>query len=114
MMFMRPPQHGHGWVVWSFAVALSGACCFCAFCAGRTASISSRARAMVSALVPLANSPQCLMRWKPFGKTWMRNRRMNSPGLSDHALVAAGSLDPIVFVAELDAGRVGGEKAAAG
>jgi hypothetical protein len=37
---------------------------------------------MVSALVPLANSPQCLMRWNPFGKTWMRNRRMNSPGLS--------------------------------
>ena len=31
-----------------------------------------------------------------------------------HALVAAGSLDPIVFVAERDAGRVGGDKAAAG
>ena len=38
--------------------------------------------------------PQCLMRWKPFGKTWMRNRRMNSPGLSVMLFVAAGSLDP--------------------
>ena len=116
MMFMRPPQHGHGWVVWSFAVALSGACCFCAFCAGRTASISSRARAMVSALVPLRQQPAVPDAVETVRlKTWMRNRRMNSPGLSVHALVAAGSLDPDSLCSfERDAGRVGGDKAAAG
>jgi hypothetical protein len=26
MMFMRPPQHGHGWVAWSVAGARSGGC----------------------------------------------------------------------------------------
>ena len=30
MMFMRPPQHGQGWVGLSVAAALSGACCSCA------------------------------------------------------------------------------------
>ena len=66
----------------SVAAALSGACCFCAVCAGVAAAISSRARAMVSVLAPLASSPQCLIRWNPFGKTCMRKRRMNSPGSS--------------------------------
>ena len=46
----------------SVAAALSGACCFCAVCAGVAAAISSRARAMVSVLAPLASSPQCLIR----------------------------------------------------
>ena len=36
----------------------------------------------VSVLVPLASRPQCLMRWNPLGKTWIRNRLMNSSGLS--------------------------------
>jgi len=34
--------------------------------------------------------------------------------LKRHGLVAAGSLDPVVFVAERDAGRVGGDEAAVG
>jgi hypothetical protein len=34
MMFMRPPQHGHGCVGLSAAAVLSGACCLCAVCAG--------------------------------------------------------------------------------
>ena len=57
MIIMRPPQHGHGWGGWSVAAALSGACCLCAVCAGFAAAISSRARAMVWALVPLASRP---------------------------------------------------------
>jgi hypothetical protein len=52
MIIMRPPQHGHGWGGWSVAAALSGARCFWAVCAGFAAAISSRARAMVWALVP--------------------------------------------------------------
>src|SRR5260370_1401930 len=40
MMFMRPPQHGHGWVAWSVAAALSGGCGWCAVCTGATAAIS--------------------------------------------------------------------------
>ena len=81
MMLMRPPQHGHAWVGLSVAAALLGACGLCAVCAGAAAAISSRARAMVSVLVPLASSPQCLIRWNPFGKTRIRNGRktMTSP-----------------------------------
>src|SRR5260221_266951 len=62
MMFMRPPQHGHGWVAWSVAAVLSGGCGWCAVCTGATAAISSRIRAMVSVLVPLASRPQHLHR----------------------------------------------------
>ena len=40
------------------------------------------ARAMVSVLVPLASRPQCLIRWNPLGRTCIRNRLMNSSGLS--------------------------------
>src|SRR5712691_1701472 len=65
MTLMRPPQHGQGWGGLSVAAALSGGCCLCAVCAGVAAAISSRARAMVSVLVPLASSPQCLIRWNP-------------------------------------------------
>ena len=57
MIIMRPPQHGHGWGGWSVAAALSGARCFWAVCAGFAAAISSRARATVWALVPLASRP---------------------------------------------------------
>ena len=57
MIIMRPPQHGHGWGGLSVAATLSGACCLCAVCAGFAAAISSRARAMVWALVPLASRP---------------------------------------------------------
>jgi len=57
MMFMRPPQPGHGWVGLSIAAALSGGCGWCAVCTGVTAAISLRARAMVSVLVPLASRP---------------------------------------------------------
>ena len=57
------------------------------FCAGRTASISSRARAIGLGLGPTpANSPQRLMGCKPFGMTWLRNLGFNSPGLSDMLL----------------------------
>ena len=57
MMFMRPPQPGHGWVGLFVAALLSGGCGWCAVCPGVTAAISSRARAMVSVLVPLASRP---------------------------------------------------------
>src|SRR5450759_1656682 len=82
MMFMRPQQHGQGWVAWSVAAALSGGCGWCAVCTGATAAISSRIRAVVSVLVPLASKPQCLIRWNPLGRTCIRNRLMNSSGLS--------------------------------
>src|ERR1700688_4026886 len=62
MMFMRPPQHGHGWVAGSVAAVPSGGCGWCAVCTGATAAISSRIRSMGSVLVPLASRPQCLMR----------------------------------------------------
>src|SRR3981081_396978 len=82
MMFMRPPQHGHGWAAWSVRGAVSGGCGWCAVCTGATAANSSRIRAMVSVLVPLASRPQCLIRWNPLGRTCIRNRLMNSSGLS--------------------------------
>jgi hypothetical protein len=44
----------------------------------------------------VANRPWCLMRWKPFGKTWAR------------------PLDPVVLVAKRDAGAVGGDEPAVG
>src|SRR5258708_3197828 len=40
MMFMRPPQYGHGWVAWSVAGAPSGAGCVGAAWAGVAAAIS--------------------------------------------------------------------------
>src|ERR1700722_2851046 len=82
MMFMRPPQHGHGWVARSVAAVPSGGCGWCAVCTGATAAISSRIRSMGSVLVPLASRPQCLIRWNRLGRTWIRNRLMNSSGLS--------------------------------
>jgi predicted ATPase/DNA-binding winged helix-turn-helix (wHTH) protein len=39
-------------------------------------------RAMVSVLLPLASRPQYLIRWNPLGRTCIRNRLMNSSGLS--------------------------------
>ena len=44
MMFMRPPHHGHGWVAWSVAAALSGGCGWCAVCTGATAGAISLTR----------------------------------------------------------------------
>src|ERR1700721_3162805 len=106
MMFMRPPQHGHGWVAWSVAAVLSGGCGWCAVCTGATAAISSRIRSMVSVLAPRASRPQCLIRWNPLGRTWIRNRLMNVR-LERHGLLGAGSLDPGGLATERNAGRRG-------
>jgi len=38
MMFMRPPQHGHGWLAWSVARGLSGGCGWRLVCTGTTAA----------------------------------------------------------------------------
>ena len=81
---------------WSVAAALSGGCGWCTVCTGATVAISSRIRAMVSVLVPLASRPQCLIRWNPLGRTWIRNRLMNSSGRRHGLVAAAGSLDPVI------------------
>src|SRR6267378_3174455 len=93
MMFMRPPQYGHGWVAWSVAGALSGGCGWCAVCTGATVAISSRIRAMVSVLVPLASRPQCLIRWNRARQDMHQEPPDELVRLERHGLVAAGSLE---------------------
>src|SRR5258707_10743206 len=114
MLFTKPPQHGHGWVAWSVAAVLSGGCGWCAVCTGATAAISSRIRAMVSVLVPLASRPQCLNPVESVRQDMHQEPPDELVRLERHGLVAAGSLDPVVLVAERDAGRIGGDEAAVG
>src|SRR3981081_1909545 len=73
MMIKRPPQQGHGRggargssVV--VASAVSGS-----FGREGTAS-NSRARAILAARLPLANSPYCRVRWEPPGSAGGRER----------------------------------------
>ena len=56
MMTMRPPQHGHGCAGGLGSLASAQLVSAASDCAAGTAS-SSRARAMLSARVPLASSP---------------------------------------------------------
>jgi hypothetical protein len=71
MMIKRPPQQGHGRgsargssVV--VASAVSGSF-------GREGTASNlRARAILAARLPLANSPYCRMRWSPVAKRSMQ------------------------------------------
>jgi hypothetical protein len=97
----------------SVAAGFSGACCVGAVWAGMVAVISSRIRAMVSVLVPLAIAvvPDAV-------ESARQDVHQEPPDelvrLERHGFVAAGSLYPVVLAVGRHAGRIGGDEAAVG
>ena len=51
------------------------------------------------------------MRWKPFGRTWLRKRRMNSSCVERHRLPTLRMFRTIVLVAECNAACAGWRRA---
>ena len=54
------------------------------------------------------------MRCRPFGRTWMRKRRMNSCVANVMVVVRPGPSDPVVLDLEGDAARIGADQALVG
>src|SRR5260221_7225765 len=96
MMTTRPPQHGHGCAGGSGSFASARLVSAASDCAAGTAS-SSRARTMLSARVPLANSPYWRVAGGAFGRTGGWEPGLGVPGGGVMGLLAAVPFAPQIL-----------------